>query len=314
VASTMRAVRVHGYGGPGVLRLDRVPVPDPGPGELRVAVAAAGVNPIDWKVRSGYLAEYLPHALPLTLGWDLAGRVDAVGPGVDGFAVGDRVMARMDGMRDGAYAQFAVVRADHATPTPPGLPDDAAAALPMAALTAWQALVDEAEVRPGQTVLIHGAAGGVGHLAVQLAAARGARVVATAAEDAHGFVRGLGAESVLDPRAARFEDRVRAADAVVDLVGSDVYHRSFGVLRPGGVVVSTVAFPDQAEAARHGVRAAFVDNGPNGVRLREIAAMAEVGALRPSIQQTFPLAEARRAHEVGEAGHLRGKLVLRVGR
>ncbi|CAA9582552.1 MAG: hypothetical protein AVDCRST_MAG59-4980 [uncultured Thermomicrobiales bacterium] len=180
-------------------------------------------------------------------------------------------------------------------------------------MTAWQALVDAADLRPGQTVLVHAAAGGVGHPAVHIAKLRGAHAIATAGRDNLDFVRGLGAETAIDHRARPFEDEVAEADVVLDPVGGDVYRRSFDVLRPGGVLVSTAEVPDEAAAKGHGVRARWIENGPNGALLREIVGQVERGRLRPTVHEVLPLAEAGRAHEISQAGHVHGKLVLRVG-
>ncbi|HWP34170.1 MAG TPA: NADP-dependent oxidoreductase [Thermodesulfobacteriota bacterium] len=315
---TMKAVRIHEYGGPEVLRYEDAPRPEPGDGDVLVRVHAAGVNPVDWKVREGYLRKAVPHRLPLVLGWDLSGTVERLGPGASGFAPGEAVYARPDLARDGAYAEFIAVRAAELAPKPASLDHVQAAAVPLAALTAWQALFDAPApytsigLSPGQTILIHGAAGGVGHFAVQLARWRGARVIATASGKNERFVRELGADEFVDYTRQRFEEVVREVDAVLDTVGGQTQARSWRVIKKGGVLASIVGRPSEAEAEAHGVRAAYVFVQPSSAQLREIARLIDEGRLRPTVSEILPLAQARRAQELSQAGHVRGKIVLRV--
>ncbi len=305
---TMKAVRIHAYGGPEVLKYEEAPRPKPGPGEFLIRVYAAGVNPVDWKIRQGYLN----HSLPLIPGWDVSGVVEATGPGVAGLKKGDEVYSRPDIGRDGGYAESIVVRESEVAPKPKSIDHIRAAAIPLAALTAWQSLFDAAGLRAGQKVLIHAAAGGVGSFAVQLAKWKGAHVIGTASGRNQGFLRELGADEAIDYEATRFEDVVRDLDVVLDTLGGDTRTRSWKVLKKGGILVSIVGPPSAEEAAAHGVRQASVFAQPMAIQLAEIAKLVDSGKLRAIVQNVLPLSEARRAHELSQTGHTRGKIVLRV--
>lgn len=306
----MRAVVVERWGGPETLVEREVERPEPGLNEVLVRVRAAGVNPVDWKTRAGgALIEW--GAVP-AVGWDVSGTVEAVGPGVGVFRPGDEVFGMpLFPRQAGAYAEYVVAPARHLAPKPASLTHVEAAALPLAALTAWQALVDTADVRPGERVLVHAAAGGVGHLAVQIAKARGAYVIGTASTAKHALVRELGADEVVDYRAARFEDVVSPVDVVLDGLGGETAARSLRVLRDGGRLI-TLPGPDDVPAAPDGVRALWVLVEPDHLGLREIAALVEGGRLRPVIDTVLPLAEAPKAHALGELGRTTGKIVLTV--
>jgi NADPH:quinone reductase-like Zn-dependent oxidoreductase len=310
--ATMKAVRIHSYGGPEVLTYEDAPRPSAGAGQVLIRVEAAGVNPVDWKIRDGALQAMLRHRLPLVLGWDVAGVVEAAGPGVTRFKPGDTVFAYLDLSRDGAYAEYAVAAEDEVATKPAAVDFVAAAALPVAALTSWQALFDQAHLAAGQKVLIHAASGGVGSVAVQLARWKGAHVVGTASGRNADFVRRLGADEFIDYTAGRFEDRVRDADVVFDTVGGETQERSFAVLRKGGVLVSIVSPPAPEKAAAHGVRALWFGAQPSGRQLAEVARLVDGGKVRPQVEAVLPLAEARRAHEQSQTGRTRGKIVLRV--
>jgi NADPH:quinone reductase-like Zn-dependent oxidoreductase len=307
---TMRAIRIHGYGGPEVLRYEDVPRPVPGEGEVLVRVAAAAVNPLDWKVRSGRSPLWPPHTFPLILGFDVAGVVEAVGTGVTGFAVGDEVFGSPD---MGGYAEYAIVPAARLAHKPHTLDAVQAAALPVAGLTAWQALFDTAHLQAGQTILIHGAAGGVGHLAVQLAKWRGAAVIGTASSRNLDFLHRLGADEVVDYTTTRFEEVAHAVDVVLDIVGGETFRRSWAVLRPGGILVSLNTPPSFEPAAAQGVQLCEL-----GVELEaeselaELARLADAGHIKPEIATVLPLADVRQAHVLSESRHVRGKIVLRV--
>jgi NADPH:quinone reductase-like Zn-dependent oxidoreductase len=309
---TMKAIRIHGYGGPEVLRYEDAPRPIPGSGEVLIRVHAAGVNPVDWKIREGLAKDGLRHSLPLIPGWDAAGVVESPGPGVAGFKQGDRVYAYSDLARDGAYAQFLVARQSEVALKPKSLSYLQAAALPVSGLTAWQSLFDAAGLEAGDRVLIHGAAGGVGSLAVQLAKWKGARVIATASRHNHSFLRELGAEETIDYQATRFEDVVHDVDVVLDTIGGDTQKRSWQVLRKGGILVSLVSRPSPEEAAAFGARQAVIDARPDAVQLAEIARLADSRKLKPVIETVLPLPEARRAQEISQGGHVRGKVILNV--
>jgi NADPH:quinone reductase-like Zn-dependent oxidoreductase len=334
VPNTMRAISQDALGGPEVLREVELPRPAPGISQILVAVHAAGVNPTDWKHRAR--RAFLP-APPFVLGWDVSGVVAAVGFGVTLFQPGDEVFGMLPYPHGaGAHAEYVTGPARAFARKPATLSHVEAGALPLAALTAWQALVDTAQLRFGQRVLIHAAAGGVGHLAVQIAKAAGAYVIGTASEANHDLVRGLGADQVIDYRTTDFAAAVRDVDVVLDPVGGDTAVRSLATLRrkalagadsdnlppapehnlrrPGGVLVSLLGGPpDLAErAAASGVRQATMLVEADHGGMVAIADLAEAGKLRPRIAGTFPLAEAAKAHSLGEAGHTAGKLVLVV--
>jgi NADPH:quinone reductase-like Zn-dependent oxidoreductase len=308
----VKAVRIHTYGGPEVLKYEEVPRPQAAAGEVLIRVHAAGVNPVDWKIREGYLKKFLPHTLPLILGWDVSGVVEAAGPGVTRLNVSDEVYSRPDISRDGAYAEYIVVRESEVALKPWSLDHIHAAAIPLAALTAWQTLFDAAQLEAGQTVLIHAAAGGVGSFAVQLAKWKGARVIGTASERHLEFVRQLGADEAIDYQTTRFEDVVCGVDVVLDSIGGDTQKRSWQVLKKGGILVSIVEQPSVEEAAVRGVRQSYVFIQPDATQLAELAKLADLGKLKAVVQTVLPLSEARRAHELSQAGHVRGKIVLKV--
>ena len=311
--TTMKAVRIHAYGGPELLHHEEVPRPWLKPDDLLIQVAAAAVNPVDWKIREGYLQGFLNHQLPLILGWDVAGTVIEVGPEVTGFKVGDEVYARPDIERNGSYAEFIAVKANEVALKPTTLDFVHAAAVPLAALTAWQSLVDAAQLQAGQTVLIHAAAGGVGHLAVQLAKARGARVIATASTVNIGLAADLGVDQFIDYTRTRFEQAAKEVDVVLDTIGGDIQERSWSVLKPGGILVSVISPPPEATAAAHNARGAFVFIQPSGPQLTQIARLIDQGQMKPIIHTVLPLSEARQAQVISQGGHARGKIVLHVG-
>ena len=308
----MKACRVHRFGPPEAIVIEEVPVPVPAAGEVLVRVAAAGVGPWDGWIRAG--KSVLPQPLPLTLGSDLAGVVEKLGPGVAGMAPGDAVFGVTNPRFIGAHAEYAIAARDMIAAKPTGLDDVEAAAVPVVAVTAWQMLFERASVAAGQTVLVHGGGGSVGAIAVQMGHDAGARVVATAGRDDLAYVRGLGADTVCDYRADRFEDHARDVDVVLDTVGGDTLARSFAVLKRGGTLVSIVAEPDAAEAARRGVRASFLLVGVTTAHLERVAGLIAAGRLTSRIGAVLPLAEAREAHEMLEGARPRpsGKIVLRV--
>jgi NADPH:quinone reductase-like Zn-dependent oxidoreductase len=309
---TMKAVRIHSYGGPEVLVYEDAPRPTPGPGELLAQVHAAGVNPADWKVREGYFKDFLHHSLPLILGWDFSGVVETVGTGVTNFKNGDAIYGHPALARDGAYAEHILVKESEVALKPKSIDHIHAAAIPVAALIAWQALFEAAQLKPGQSVLIHGAAGGVGSFAVQLAKWKGAHVIGTASGRNQDFIRSLGVDGAVNYEKMRFEDLVRNMDVVFDTIGGDVQKRSWKVLKKGGVLVSIVDQPSAEEAAAHSVRQAYVVAQPNARQLAEIAELVDAGKLRAVVETVLPLSEARRAHELIQTGHTRGKIVLKL--
>ena len=310
---SMRAIVQHSFGGPEVLEVESRPVPEPLPTEVRVRVEAAGVNPVDWKTRAGKGAA-AQFGLPLTVGWDVTGVVDAVGVGVTRFAVGDPVFGMPWFPRPASgYAEFVTAPSRHFARRPDALPVEQAAGLSLAGLTAWQCLVDIAQVQPGQRVLIHAAAGGVGHLAVQIAKARGAHVIGTASAAKHDLLVELGVDEAVDYRSQKFEDVVEPVDVVYDLIGGDVAERSLDVLRPDGIQISlpSAAAAAAVEAGKaRGRNAVGMMVEPDGDGLEELAALVRGGGLRVLVDETFPLAQAADAHRLGEAGRTTGKIVL----
>jgi NADPH:quinone reductase-like Zn-dependent oxidoreductase len=310
----MKAIRIHAFGGPETLQLDTVPDPTPGPGEALIAVAAASVNPVDWKIREGFLQRFMPVTLPHTLGVDLAGTVIAVGPDTD-LAPGDRVAGNygLADPRAGAYAERATIDASTLARLPDAVDFVAAAALPVAGLTAYQALIVRADLSAGQRVLIHAAAGGVGTYAVQLARAVGAEVIGTASAGNREFVESLGAHRVIDYRNEAFESVVGEVDVVLDTVAGETLARSYGIVRRGGWLLSVATDPDPAQMAARDLRGEFFLVSPSRAQLTELAARIADHSLRSIVSQTFPLAETRAAHDQSQTGHTRGKLVLTVG-
>jgi NADPH:quinone reductase-like Zn-dependent oxidoreductase len=313
---TMRAIVQHSFGGPEVLEPGERPVPEPRATEVRVRVEAAGVNPVDWKTRAGKGAA-AQSGLPLTVGWDVSGTVDAVGPGVTRFVVGDPVFGMPWFPREAAaYAEYVTAPSRQFARRPDTLGVVEAGGLSLAGLTAWQCLVDIAQVRPGQRVLVHAGAGGVGHLAVQIAAARGAYVIATASAAKHDLLADLGVDQAVDYRSQEFEQVVEPVDVVYDLIGGEVSLRSLDVLRPDGVMISlpSAAAATAIEAAKaRGLRAVGMLVEPDGHGLEALAALVEEGSLRVLVEKTFPLERAAEAHRLGEEGHATGKIVLTVG-
>jgi NADPH:quinone reductase-like Zn-dependent oxidoreductase len=310
--ATMKAVRVHEYGSPEVLRYEDAPRPEAGPGEVLIRVHAAAINPVDIAVRAGFFKERIKYPLPMIPGWDVSGVVEAVGPGVSRLKVGDEVYSRPDLGRNGSYAEYIVVKESEVARKPKSIDHVHAAAIPLAALTAWQALFDAGKLSAGQTVLIHGAAGGVGSFAVQFAKIKGARVIGTASQRNHEFLRSLGADQTIDYNTTKFETVVHDVDVVLDCITGETADRSYGVIKKGGIYVSILMPPSAEKAAAHGVRTAHVFVQPNIEQLGEIAKLVDSGKLKITLEKVFPLAEARAAQELNATKHTRGKIVLRV--
>ncbi|MFD8097369.1 NADP-dependent oxidoreductase [Streptomyces malaysiensis] len=314
---TMRAVTIREFGGPEVLTAERVARPEPLPTEVLVRVHAAGINPVDWKTRAGQGMAGL-QTLPMILGWDVSGVVEEVGFGVTTLAPGDEVYGMPWFPRAaGAYAEFVTAPSRHFARKPASVGHVEAASLPLAALTAWQALVDTAGVKAGQRVLVHAAAGGVGHLAVQFARHLGAEVVATAREPRHAWLKELGADEVIDYTRQPFEDVTGDIDIVIDLIGAldDTDARSVSVTRPGGLVVAIPGGVSErlaTVAAQAGVRTSPFLVEPDATALHTIAGLVDSGAVRVEVERTFALEEAAEAHRLGETNRTRGKLVLTV--
>jgi len=306
----MKAIRIHQYGGPEVLAQVETQRPTPGPNELLIKVEAASVNPFDWKVRAGYMKQFFPLTFPATLGWDVSGMVEEVGAAVTLFKRGDEVYTRLEA--GGGYAEYVVAEETIVARKPRTSDHVQAAAVPTAGLTAWQALFEVAQLRAGQKVLIHAAAGGVGNFAVQFAKAKGAYVIGTASSRNQSFLRELGVDKAVDYNKTPFEDVVRDVDMVLDTIGGDTQERSFKVLKKGGILVSIVQPPSEELAAKHGVRAVFYGAHPSSSDLAEIAKLIDSDKVKPVVETVLPLAEARRAHELSQSGHARGKIVLKA--
>jgi NADPH:quinone reductase-like Zn-dependent oxidoreductase len=309
----MMAWRVHEFGSPEIMKFEQVDRPTPGPGEVLVRVGAAGVGPWDAWIRAG--KSVLPQPLPLIPGSDLAGRVVTIGPATSDLEVGDEIFGVTNPQFVGAYAEYAVARGSMVARKPKSLSHIAAASVPVVAVTAWQALFNHANLLAGQTVVIHGGAGNVGAYAVQLARRAGARVVTTVGTKEIAAVRRLGAETVIDYKAERFENAIRDADAVIDLVGGDTQLRSFEILRPGGRLISTVSHPDQELAERYGVDARFFLVDVTSDVLSELSRLIDEGEIATNVGTVLPLTKAMDAHRMleGEIPRPTGKIVLAVG-
>jgi NADPH:quinone reductase-like Zn-dependent oxidoreductase len=306
----MRAVRIHTFGGPEVLTVDHVEVPALKLGEILVKVGAAGINPVDYKIRQGGYHKVSEAQLPVTLGRDICGIVVASADS-EICHTGDAVYALLD-WNLGGYAEFASLPAALCAPKPATLPIMESAAVPLAALTAWQGIFDHGELQRGQTILIHGGSGGVGHFAIQFAKNRGAHVLATAAKGDADFVRRLGADVVIDYTSQRFEEIASDVDVVYDLVGGDTRERSWRTLRRGGILVSTLGHPEESNAQNYAVRAKGYVTQPNRAQLMRISRLIDAKRVRPAIHRTFPLEAAREAQSFLEQSHPRGKIVLTV--
>jgi NADPH:quinone reductase-like Zn-dependent oxidoreductase len=308
----MKAVYIEAYGGREQLKYGHLPEPELRPNDVLIEVHAAAVNPVDWKIRNGWLQQRIQYTFPLVLGWDVAGVVVKTGPKVTKFKVGDAVFSRPDIQRNGAYAEYIAVDEGLVAPKPANVSFEEAAAVPLAALTAWEALVDNAQVQSGQQVLVHAGAGGVGIYAIQLAKHFGARVTTTVSTRNVDLARSLGADNVIDYTGQDFTSTGRVYDIVFDTVGGDVLDKSFGVVKPGGTLVSIVSPPDQAKCEANNIRGAWFFLEPDGEKLATIGKLIEEGQVRPVVGAVFPLAEAAKAHELSESRHLQGKIVLKV--
>ncbi len=314
--ASMKAVRIHNYGGREVLAYEDIPLPEVGQGEVLVRVAASSVNPFDWAARSGYVVDYYPYTFPLTLGLDVSGVIELVGSSTNGFRPGDVVYGRANPAVNGAYAEYISLPASQIAHKPQSLDLQQAASVPHVATSAWRALIDAANLSAGQTVLIHAAAGGVGTFAVQLAKTHGARVIGTASTSNQDYVRSLGVDQAIDYKTTRFEDVVHDVDMVLDLVGDmgdGTQQRSWQVLKPGGILASLVQFPSPEVAAEHGVRSAFVSADVCDTPiLTEIGRLIDSGKIHTFVSSVHPLEDIRQAHEQSESRHVRGKIVLQV--
>ena len=306
----MKAIVVHEYGGPQVLKYEDAPQPEPKENEALVRVIAAGVNPVDALIRTGKYAKFFGTTLPLIPGYDIAGIVEKTGAKITKLKAGDSIYAYV--LWGGGYAEYAVATEGEATAKPKSLNYIEAAAVPLVALTAWQALIDTAKLSAGQTVLIHGGSGGVGSMAIQIAKARGAKVIATASTSNQELLKQLGADVAIDYTKTKFEDVAKDVDVVLDSVGKDTLARSYGVVRKGGIIATLVAEPDQAELDKHGIRGAAISVKPNASELAEITKLIQEKKIKPVVSQVLPLTKAVKAQEQAATHHTRGKIVLKI--
>ncbi|GAA4214706.1 NADP-dependent oxidoreductase [Pedobacter jeongneungensis] len=308
----MKAVRIHEFGGPEVLSIDEIPVPQPTPDEVLIKVHATSVNPVDWKIREGQRKEKFPAKLPLTLGWDVSGTIEDLGEKVSAFRKGDEVYGRPDPTKNGAYAEYIVVKANIISIKPASIGHTEAAAVPLAGLTAWQGLFDHGLLKAGQKVLIHAAAGGVGTYAVQFAKWKGAHVIGTASNANADFLKRLGADEVIDYKMEDFEKVLSDIDLVLDTIGGETQLKSLNVLKAGGRVITTLMpeFVTEAKAKKVHLIGFTAQSIPG--QLTEIATLIDSGKVKPVIEKVLPFTSAKQAQTESEQGHTRGKIVLQV--
>lgn len=305
----MKAARIHGYEAAPIL--EDVPTPEIGSADVLVRVAAASLNPLDVKLQKGFMHDFFPLSFPYTLGTDLAGTIEKVGPDVAGWSRGDEIVARVDPTSGGALAEFAVVPASHLAKAPTSVPIEQAAGIGTAGGTAWQALFEVADLRKGQTILVHAGAGGVGSFAIQFARSAGARVIATASGDGIDIARRLGADQVIDYKAENFADKVSDLDVVLDTIGGETQQNSFGVLRAGGILLSITSPPDEALAKAHDVTGTFFPHMSDAGRLAKVVERVDAGT-KILIDRTLPLNSLGEAFARQASGHARGKILLVV--
>jgi len=308
----MKAVRIHQYGGNDTLSYEDAPLPKIDADDILVRVKAAGVNPVDWKISGGHLKGMIPHKLPLILGWDVSGVVEAVGENVQNFKIGDEVYSRPEIARDGTYAEYIAIKSTEVAKKPTTIDHVHAAGLPLAGLTAYQALFEVSKLTAGQTILIHAAAGGVGSLAVQMAKIAGAYVIGTASAKNKDFLLELGVDKAIDYQSEDFATLASDVDVVFDTIGGETQETSWKVIKNGGIMVSVVAPPSADKAAEHNVRGEFLFITPNAAQLTEIAKWVDEGKLTNHIEKVFPLHDAAKAFELSQTGRVRGKLILQV--
>ena len=309
----MKAVCVYQYGGTSVLLFEEAPMPLCGPEDVLIRVIGSSVNPVDCMVREGKMQGMLTYPMPVIPGWDVSGIVHAIGTKAGRFKVGDEVYSRPDITRNGTYAEFVAVHEAYVAPKPRTVSHIEAGVLPLAGITAWEAIVTAGKVKAGQRVLIHAAAGGVGSLAVQIAKAHGAHVIGTASAERRGLVMSLGADEFIDYRSQRLQDAVSNVDLVLDTMGGDTQEASWHVMAAGGLLVSIVSEPKQDLTRWPKLRGAFLFIQPNAAVLEQLAEMVESGKLRPVICAEFALHDIQRAHALSETHHAAGKIALYVG-
>jgi NADPH:quinone reductase-like Zn-dependent oxidoreductase len=310
--ATMKAIVAHEYGGPEVLKYEDAPRPEPKDDQILVRVMAAGVNPVDGMILSGMFAKDKKLASPMIPGGDIAGVVEQTGSKITKLKKGDAIYAYLSLRNNGGYSEYAVANEKEAAVKPKSISFEQAAAVPIVALTAWQALVDRAKLSAGQSVLIHGGSGGVGTFAIQIAKARGAKVFATASTANQDFLKQLGADVAIDYTKQKFEDVVKDVDVVLDSVGGDTLARSYGVVKKGGFIATLVSRLDQSELDKHGIRGESISVVPNAEELAEIGKLIDANKIKVVVSQTYSLADAVKALQQVATGHTRGKIVLKV--
>ena len=307
----MKAVQIHSFGHSDVLKYEEAPRPVPGPDEVLVRVHSCGVNPVDWKIREGFMAGMVNFRMPLILGWDIAGTVEETGVLVKRFKKGDLVFGRPDTSRNGGYAEYVTVRTGELAFAPKSIPLDHAAGIPLACQTAWMGLFEVGNLRKDQKILIHGASGGVGSFAVQLAKVAGAYVFATTSQRNFGMVKGLGADEVVDYKAGSYPVHVKDLDIVFDTIGGETQAKSWPLLKKGGTLVSTLMVDEKAASAHEVTGKSFMLIS-NGSRLEEITALVDAHKVRVIVAKEFPLAEAKAAQDLSQTGHVDGKIIIRI--
>jgi len=310
--AVMKAMVVHEFGGPEVMKYEDAPRPEPKDDEILVRVMAAAVNPVDSYVRQGMFAKRGMDNRPAIIGYDISDVVEKTGANAKKFKAGDKVYSYLSVMRGGGYAEFAIAKESETALKPKNINFEEAAAVPLAATTAWQSLVDEAKLNAGQTVLVHGGSGGVGSFAIQIAKARGAKVIATASTAHQDLLKQLQVDQAIDYTTTKFEDMVKDVDVVLNCVRAEALARSYGVVKKGGIIVSITDEPDQTECAKHGIRGSRLGAHPDANVLEELTKLIEAGKMKPIVSQTLPLADASKAHQQIETHHTLGKIVLKV--
>ena len=307
----MKAVQINDFGDRSVLELNDIAIPTPTENEVLIKVKSASVNPVDWKIREGYLQPMLNHKLPLTLGWDVSGEVVAIGAKVNSLRVGDAVYSRPDIAKSGSYAEYQTAAANEVALKPRSLTWQEAAGVPLAALTAWQSLYDLAKLEAGERVLIHAGSGAVGQFAIQLAKLRGAFVYTTTSSKNTELVMSLGADQSIDYHQEDFSE-LKDIDVVFDTIGGETQVNSWKTLKKGGRLVSITDNPDEATAAKYGVSAFFCFIQPNRAQLEKLAEFADAGQLTVNIDSEFGLDQVAKAHERSETGRAQGKIIINV--
>jgi len=308
----MKAIQIHEFGGPEVLKYEDAPKPKPGADEVVIKVFATSVNPIDWKIREGHAKGKFPIKFPLIPGWDVSGEIDEVGSNILNFRKGDEVYSRPDPTKNGTYAEYVVVKANLINLKPQSIDHEKAAAVPLAGLTAWQALFDYGKLQQGQKVLIHAASGGVGTFAVQFAKWKGAYVIGTTSKENMDFVKKLGADKVIDYKNEKFEEKLKNIDLVIDLIGGDTQKRSLKVIKKGGRLITTVQVENQEATKEKNIHIEGFLAQSLPEELEQIKQLIDSGKVKPVVSKIMPLKDAAKAQKLSEKGHTRGKIVLQV--